>query len=201
MEQMIVKAASRKETGKVASSKLRKTGKIPAVMYNSRGESSMLVIDEGEFSKVRKLSTPTTLVNLVVDGQDVGIAFIKDTEYDIKTDKNLHADFHVIDKDKELKAKIKVQFSGTPAGVREGGRLNTRVTQVDIRCLPADLPVRIVSDISALGIGAIFRVKDLPKEKGVTILTDSEVPLLSITAAAVAAAATTATAAAPAAAT
>ncbi|MDR3312813.1 MAG: 50S ribosomal protein L25 [Spirochaetaceae bacterium] len=182
MEQMVVKAAARTTIGKRAAALIRKQGKIPAVMYNSRGESSMLVIDEGEFAKIRKLATPTTLVNLMVDDQDAGIAFIKDTEYDIITGKNLHADFHVIDKDKPLKVKVKVQFSGTPAGVREGGRMNTHVPQIVIQCLPADLPVRVVSDVSGLGIGAVFRVKDLSLDSGVKVLTDVETPLLSIVA-------------------
>jgi large subunit ribosomal protein L25 len=62
MEQLVVNAAQRTETGKVAARALRKTGKIPAVMYNSKGESTMLSVDEKDFAKVRKSATPTTLV-------------------------------------------------------------------------------------------------------------------------------------------
>jgi large subunit ribosomal protein L25 len=144
----------------------------------------MLTIDELEFSKVWRSSTPTTLISLTVDNQDVGIAFIKDAAYDIKTDKSLHADFHVIDQDKPLEITMKVQCSGTPAGVREGGRLNNHHLQVAVTCLPKDLPPRIVADISSLGVGAVFRVKDLSLPEGLTALTDSETPLVSITQAA-----------------
>jgi large subunit ribosomal protein L25 len=149
-------------------------------MYNSKGEATSLVVDEAEFSRVWRASTPTTLVNLVVDKQDTGIAFIKTTEYDIKTDRNLHADFHVIEKDKPLEIKMKVQFSGTPAGVREGGRLYTHDAQIVIKCLPKDLPPRIVADISPLAIGSSLYVKDLPLGKGVTALTDAETSLISV---------------------
>ncbi|MDR3283895.1 MAG: 50S ribosomal protein L25 [Treponema sp.] len=184
MEQMVVTGVTRTETGKRAAKKLRKTGKLPAVMYNSRGEAVSLTIDEAEFSRVWRNSTPTTLIHLMVDNQDMGIAFIKDTEYDIKTDKSLHVDFHVIEKDKPLEVAIKVQYTGTSAGVREGGRLNNHYSQVTIKCLPKDLPPRIVADISSLGIGATLRVKDLSLDSGITAISDAETLLVSVTPAA-----------------
>jgi large subunit ribosomal protein L25 len=184
MEQMVVNGVIRTETGKRAAKKLRKTGKLPAVMYNSKGEAVSLTIDEAEFSRVWRNSTPTTLIHLVVDNQDMGIAFIKETEYDIKTDRNLHADFHVIDSDKPLEVSIKVQFSGTPAGVREGGRLNNHYSRIAIKCMPKDLPSRIVADISSLGIGDTFRAKDLSLGSGITPVSDAETPLVSVSPAA-----------------
>ncbi len=180
MDQLVVNAVTRITTGKRAAKKLRENGHLPAVMYNSKGESVMLDIDEVEFTKVWKNATPSTLINLKVDGKTDNLVFIKDTEYDIKTDKNLHVDFHAIDEDKPLKMTMKVLFSGNPAGVREGGFLTTHQSRITIQCLPKDLPVRISADISSLGIGQTYRVKDLNLGAGVTVLSDAEVALASI---------------------
>jgi large subunit ribosomal protein L25 len=161
---------------------MRKTGKMPGVMYNNQGQATSLTLDEAEFTKVRRLSTPTTLVNLTVDSKDAGVAFLKATEYDIKTDRNLHVDFHVIQADKPLKASIVVQFSGTPAGVREGGRLVAHATKIALECNPSVLPVRISEDISSLAIGSVLRVQALHLDKGITVFTDGETPLVSVVA-------------------
>ncbi|MBR6566355.1 MAG: 50S ribosomal protein L25 [Spirochaetaceae bacterium] len=181
MDQFVVVASTRKDTGKRAARKLRQNGRLPAVMYNSKGESVMLEVDEVEFTKVWKNATPSTLVNLKVDGKD-NLAFIKDTEYDIKSDKNLHVDFHVIDEDKPLKMTMKIQLTGNPAGVREGGRLTTHYPQIVIQCLPKDLPPRVCADVSALGIGHKYYVKDIPLADGVTVLTSGENLVASVSA-------------------
>ncbi|MCM1322024.1 MAG: 50S ribosomal protein L25 [Bacteroides sp.] len=174
MDQLVINANTRTVTGKVAAKKLRQNGRLPAVMYNSKGESVMLDIDEAEFSKIRKVATATTLVQLIVDGTSKNMSFIKDVEYDIISNKDLHADFHVVDENKPMKVTMKMQVSGTPVGVREGGTFVKGVQNITIRSLPADLPVRIVADVSGLAIGAALKVKDIPMAKGVEILSDSE---------------------------
>ena len=181
MDQFVVNATIRKDTGKRAAQKLRQNGRLPAVMYNSKGESVMLDVDEAEFTKVWKNATPSTLVNLKVDGKD-NLAFIKDTEYDIKSDKNLHADFHVIDEDKPLKMNMKIHLTGSPAGVREGGRLTSHHSQVVIQCLPKDLPARITADVSALGISNKYYIKDIPVADGITVLTEGTNLVASVSA-------------------
>ncbi|AEE17192.1 50S ribosomal protein L25 [Treponema brennaborense] len=182
MDQLVVNAVTRTETGKRVAKKLRENGRLPAVMYNSKGEAVMLDIDEVEFTKVWKSATPTTLVNLKLDGKSDNLVFIKDTEYDIKTDRNLHADFHAIDEKKALKVTMKVLLSGNPAGVREGGFLTTHQSQITIQCLPKNLPIRVTADISGLGVGQVFRVKDLGLAKEITVLSDPEAALASVSA-------------------
>ena len=116
MERFVINAKTRKETGKAVSKRLRAQGRIPAVAYNEKGESIMLEIDAAEFSKAWRSITKTTLVNLKIDGQD-NLAYIKDTEYDIKTDKNLHADFHIVSGNKPITAILKIRLTGNAAGV------------------------------------------------------------------------------------
>lgn len=182
MDQLVINAVTRTETGKRAAQKLRDNGRLPAVMYNSKGESFMLDVDEAEFTKVWKTATPSTLVNLKIDGKEDVLVFIKATEYDIKTDKNLHVDFHAVNQEKEMRMSMKVLFSGSPVGVREGGYLTTHLPKVTIQCLPKNLPVRICADITELGIGQTFRVKDLVLGEGVKVLNDGEIALASVAA-------------------
>ena len=179
MDKLTVTAAVRTTTGKRAAKALRATGNLPAVMYNGKGEATMLQINEAEFTKVWKQATPTTLIELVV-GKEKHLAFIKDTEYNIISDKNLHADFQVIDPDKVLTVPIKVQLGGSPVGVREGGILQKGIDSIKISCLPKDLPVRIVADISDLKIGDKMAVKQIALSEGVTVVSNQEAVIASV---------------------
>ena len=179
MEQLVLKATKRTETGKAAAKRLREIGNLPAVMYNHQGEATMLSVNESEFTKVWKQATKTTIICLDVDGTKYQ-AFIKDTEYDINSNRNLHVDFHVIEDTQKLRATIKVQTSGTPVGVREGGVLMTTGISIKIECLPKDLPVRIVADIDPIKIGETFYVKDLKLADGIKLLTNPDAVVVSV---------------------
>ena len=171
MEQYVINAKVRKETGKSAAKKLRATGRIPAIAYNEKGESVMLDVDATEFSKVWRSVTATTLINLKIDGKD-NKAYIKDTEYDIITDKNLHAYFHIVSGQKPITAKMKIHYSGTPAGVLKGGFLVKHIPEIVIKALPEDLPTSIVADISKVDIGTRYSVKDIGLSDKITFITD-----------------------------
>lgn len=179
MEQFTINAKTRKECGKRAAKALRATGHIPAVAYNEKGESVMLDIEATEFSKAWRSITPTTLVTLKIDGQD-NMAYIQDTEYDIITDKVLHADFHIVSGTKAITAKFKLHYAGTPAGVLQGGFLVKHLPQVVVKALPADLPQSITLDISSVKIGDRLSVKDLNLGDKVTVLTKADLPLVHV---------------------
>ena len=179
MEKQVINAKVRTVTGKASAKRLRKVGSIPAVMYNDKGESTMLEVGEVEFNKVWRSITPTTSVELKVDGKSY-TALIKDTEYNIRTDKVLHADFFVPAADEKLVQSFKVQYSGTPAGVLKGGFMVKRVPSVKLQCAIADLPERVVIDVSKLNVGDQFKVKDIPLSDKITVLTDAEDVLVSI---------------------
>ncbi len=180
MERLVINAKTRTQSGKGVARRLRAVGQLPAVMYNSKGEAGMLEITESEFFKVWKQATPTTLISLVVDGGKGVLAFIKSTDYNIILDKNIHVDFHVIDEDKPLVATMKILTTGNPVGVRDGGVFEKGAAKVEVKCLPADLPVRIVADVSNLGLNEKICIKDLPFEKSVTVLTDPEVVVATV---------------------
>ena len=179
MSKQTLNAKVRTASGKTAAKKLRQVGSIPAVMYNEKGESTMLEVNEVEFNKIWRTVTPTTSINLVVDGKE-HLALIKDTEYNIRTDKVLHADFFVPAADEKLVMNIKVHYSGTPAGVLKGGFKKERNNQIKVKAAIADLPETIVADISKINVSEALRVKDLELSKNVEVLTDKELPLVTV---------------------
>lgn len=179
MEQFVINAKTRKETGKRVAKKLRAQGRLPAVAYNEKGESIMLDIDAAEFSKVWRTITPSTTINLKIDGQD-NMAFIQSTEYDIKADKNLHADFHIVSGTKPVIYTYKIHYSGTPAGVLQGGFMVKHIPQIKIKALPQDLPTTVVAEVSAIKIGEKLLVKDLNLGDKVTVMTPAEDVIISV---------------------
>ncbi len=179
MSKQTLNAKVRTASGKTAAKRLRQVGSIPAVMYNDKGESTMLEINEVEFNKIWRTITPSTSINLVVDGKE-NLALIKDTEYNIRTDKVLHADFFVPAADEKLVMKIKVHYTGTPAGVLKGGFKKERNNEIKVKAAIADLPETIVADISKINVSEALRVKDLVLDKNVEVLTDKELPLVTV---------------------
>ena len=179
MEQLVIEAKTRSETGKKAARLTRANGRIPAVVYDEAGKSTSITVDSIQFNKVWRSITSTTLVTLDVEGKKYD-AFIRDTEYDIIKDEVLHADFFAVSNKKPVIRTYKVQYQGTPAGVLKGGFMVKHVPEVKIKALPKDLPVRIVIDVSGINIGDVFRVKDMNLGDNVTVLTNAEDSLVSV---------------------
>lgn len=180
MDKFVINAKTRATTGKSAAKSLRATGRIPAVVYNSKGESTMIDVDAIEFNKAWRAITPTTFVELKIDGKTSLNTLIKDAEYNIRNDEVLHADFFEPAADQKLTAVMKVQYTGTPSGVLKGGFMLKHLPEVKIVATPKDLPVRVVADVSGLNVGDVLRVKDLKLDNGVTVLTDAEEALASV---------------------
>lgn len=179
MSKQTLNAKTRTVTGKTAAKNLRKEGRIPAVVYNAKGEATSIDVDEVEFNKIWRTITPTTSIVLNIDGKE-NVALIKDVEYNIRNDKALHADFFVPDADQKLVMKIKVHFQGTPAGVLKGGFKKERNNQIKIKATIADLPETITADVSKINVSEALRVKDLNLGDKVEVLTDKELPLVTV---------------------
>ena len=179
MSKQTIDAKTRTTTGKTAAKNLRKEGRIPAVVYNAKGEATSIDVDEVEFNKIWRTITPTTSIVLNIDGKE-NVALIKDVEYNIRNDKALHADFFVPDADQKLVVKIKVHFQGTPAGVLKGGFKKERNNQIKIKATITDLPETITADVSKINVSEALRVKDLVLGDKVEVLTDKELPLVTV---------------------
>jgi large subunit ribosomal protein L25 len=98
-------------------------------------------------------------------------AFVKSTQRNIQDGSILHVDFYEIEMGKLLRARVSVHFTGNPVGVREGGVLETPLHDIEVECLPKDLPPRITVDISGLGVNQSIHVRDIPLGEGVKLIS------------------------------
>jgi large subunit ribosomal protein L25 len=208
MSKVVLQAKNRQKYGSAESRRLRKSGSIPAVIYGRAGKSVSIVLDSVEFAKSTKGISESTIVKVDVDGKAYD-AFVKDTQRNIIDGKILHIDFYEVESGVALRARVSLVLQGNPVGVREGGMLETPLHEIEIECLPKDLPERIEIDISNLKANHSLYVRDIPLAQGVKLLSnpDQVVALVKFAkaeaaapaAADAAAAATPAAAAAPAA--
>lgn len=179
MEQRIINAKERTELGKSAAVKLRKSGRIPAVMYDRHGKSVLLDVEEREFMKLFKTVTESTILKVHVGDKDHEV-FIKDFQHNIVDDKIKHVDFYEVERGKMLRTKVKIKLQGSAEGVRHGGVLETGITELEVECLPKDLPPRIIVDVSALDVNQSLHVRDIPLSEHVTVLTDKDMTIAAI---------------------
>ncbi|OGE81915.1 MAG: hypothetical protein A3H72_02005 [Candidatus Doudnabacteria bacterium RIFCSPLOWO2_02_FULL_48_8] len=172
--EMTLAATKRNTTGKKVSN-LRKTGKLPGVLYGHDVEATSLEVDEKDFLKVFKKAGESTLINLVVDGQARPV-LIHEVQNHFLSDYVQHVDFYAVDMTEKLHAKIPLHFVGeSPAVKNLGGVLVKNLQEVEVECLPADLPPFIELDISKLAeLNQAFRVSGLMVSDKVKILTNAD---------------------------
>ena len=179
MEEKVLNANRRVVLTKSNLLSLRKQKRIPAVMYDRHGRSTSIDVCEVEFGKLFKTITESTILKVMLDGEEHEV-FVKDYQYDRIKDSILHVDFYAVERGVPLRTKVKIKLTGSPEGVRRGGVLEAGATEVEVECLPKHLPTRIVVDVSNLELNASLHVKDIAISEGVTVLTDPDVTIASL---------------------
>ncbi len=135
MNKVVFTARKRVDTGSGVASRMRRAGKIPAVVYGRKGEALSLELDALDFAKGAKGISESTIVKVDIDGSALE-AFVKDTQRDILTGKVLHVDFYEVEKGRLLRAKVPVHLKGTAQGTREGGILENPLHEIEVECFP-----------------------------------------------------------------
>ncbi|MDR1468877.1 MAG: 50S ribosomal protein L25 [Spirochaetaceae bacterium] len=170
MSDVIFQAKQRTDCGKGAARRLRKTGRLPGVIYGREGAAATIDLDTREFIAGVKGISESTIVQVEIDGVKHD-AFVKATQRTIQDGNILHVDFYEIERGKVLRAKVRVHVNGNPIGVREGGILEIPIHDVEVECLPKDLPRRINVDISTLAVNQSIHVRDLALGDGVKLIS------------------------------
>ena len=183
MPEIVVSAEKRTETGKNVNRRLRVAGRIPGVVYGGKGEPMAVAVSPKEIGAVlRSASGENTLFDLDLGGSRRKVIL---KEYQVEPIKGrlLHADFYEVALDKLLEVKVHVEITGTPVGVKvQGGILDFVTRELEIECLPTDIPEKITLDVSGLELGKHIRVSDLEISDKVTMLTDPEVVIVHVVA-------------------
>ena len=173
MNQVVFTAQDRTGTGSVNAGRIRREGRIPAVIYGRSGPAIVIDLDAVEFTKGIKGISESTIVRIDVNGKSHE-AFVKDTQRDILSGKILHVDFYKISQDTSVRTKVPIHLVGNPVGVREGGVLESPIHDVEVECLPRNLPENISVDISELKANQSIRLRDLKLGEGVKIISNPD---------------------------
>lgn len=180
MNEKSIEARTRTMTGKGAAKRLRREGRLPAVMYDNTGKAVLLDLNAKDFAKLYGTITESTLIDVKIDGSKDAIAFVKDAQYNIITDTVTHVDFYEVEAGKKIRTKIPVRLTGSPEGVRTGGILEAGTEELDVECLPKNLPPRVVVDVSDLQLNHSIHVKDVVVPEGVKVLTDPHLTIATL---------------------
>ena len=175
-----LKAERRTGTGKGAARRLRAAGRVPAVLYGHGEEPVTLSVSALDLLHLFHASHGATmLVDLEIDGK-AHLAIPREVQRDHIHSRYVHVDFLAVNRDETVRLTVEVHETGEAPGVKAGGVVEHHLREVEVECLPNDVPEEIVADIGSLEIGDMLRVGDVAPPDGVTILTDPEMPVISI---------------------
>jgi large subunit ribosomal protein L25 len=173
MSETVFQARKRVETGSAVARRLRRQGRLPAVIYGHSGSALSIDLDALEFAGGIKGISESTIVKVNIDG-DTKNAFVKQTQRNMVNNSILHVDFYEIDTSQALRAKVSLRITGNPVGVRNGGIFESPLHDIEVECLPKDLPERIDVDVSALDVNQSIHVRDLNLGEGVRLISGGD---------------------------
>jgi large subunit ribosomal protein L25 len=182
MSEFVVAAESRTESGKSSNRRLRSRGLIPGVVYGAGKETVPVAVSPAAITDIlRSASGENTLFDLEVGGERRKV-ILKEFQREPLKGQLLHADFFEVALDKPIEVEVHIELLGTPTGVKnQGGILDFITRELEVECLPADIPDKISLDVSGLELGKHLRVSDVqsPSDR-VTILTDPDVVVVHV---------------------
>lgn len=171
---VIIKSKPRDLVGRKVK-KLRKEGKVPAVVYGPDFKSKNITVDLKEFIKAYKDAGESSLIDLIIDKDSPVKVLVKDVDIDYVNRKILHVSFYKVNMKEEIDADVPIVLINDSLAVKEGGVLVHTIQEVPIRCFPADLPSQIEVDITTLEkIGDSILLGDIKIPEGVTLMRDEE---------------------------
>jgi len=180
---MKIKAESRKETGKKIAKKLRKQGKIPAIIYGEKKDSIPITIPLETLKEIFKTEKGENTV-LKIHRDDIEVdAMLKEVQYDYLSENIIHADFLRIDLNKPVLVWVPIETKGEPIGVKmEDGVFDFVTRDIQVKCLATKIPQKFELDVSELHAGHSIKAEDLEIEEGVKLISDSQRVICAVTA-------------------
>jgi large subunit ribosomal protein L25 len=182
-ESNVLQAQPRTPGNKNAARRVRAGGKIPAVLYGAGKDSLPVVLDPRHVSRIlNSQSGHNSIFDLALDGGERTKAMIVDWQYEPIKGSLMHIDLKRIAMDQKLRVAVPIVLKGEAAGVKQqGGILEQVLREVEVECLPGDIPASIEADVSELVFGKVLRVADLAHTDEVKYLTDENQTVAHIT--------------------
>jgi len=180
-EQNILEAQPRTPGTKNDARRVRRDGKVPAVVYGAGKDAVPVSVDPRQVTRILHSATGhNTVFDLAVDG-DRTKAMIVDWQYEPIKGSLLHIDVKRIAMDEKLRVNVPIELVGEPAGVKQqGGILEQLLREVEIECLPGDIPNQVDLNVADLVFGMVLRVADLPKSDKLKFLSDEDQPVAHV---------------------
>jgi large subunit ribosomal protein L25 len=167
---------AKKRDPKMTPKGIRKAGQVPAVLYGRNVENQSLTVRDVEFEKVFRTAGESTIINLVTEDSKTHPVLVQDVQLHVLSHQPIHVDFYQVSMTEKLKANVVLEFTGEAPAVKTlGGVLFKQLSEVQVECLPADLPHNITIDISPLKtFEDVVLVKDLNVSDKVKILAPAD---------------------------
>ncbi len=188
-EQEVVAAKPREgKFNKNAARRVRVAGMIPAVLYGAKEAAIAVELDPKQITRIlHSESGHNTIFDLEIGGPVAGgartKAMIVDWQYEPIKGKLMHIDLKRIAMDKAMRVKVPILLEGTPVGVKmQGGILDKVLREVEIECLPGDIPSHIDVSVTGLGLNSSIRVADLPHDGKIKFITDENATVAHVVA-------------------
>ncbi|HEX5313305.1 MAG TPA: 50S ribosomal protein L25/general stress protein Ctc [Gammaproteobacteria bacterium] len=187
--EFMLNAEPRTDAGKAASRRLRRDGRVPAVLYGGAQGAQALSLDHNELMQNLKSEAFRSRVLTVRFGGASAQAIVKDLQAHPFKSEVLHVDLQRVDAAQKIRMEVPLHFKGgdVAPGVKAGGVLSRSVVEVEIECLPKDLPEHLELDVAALDIGDALHLSDIPLPAGVAIVAlahddvhEHDVPVASV---------------------
>ncbi len=183
---LTIKAEKRDTGGKNAARRIRREGNVPAILYGPDVENVSLALNKRDIFDILKSETGENTIFQVAIEKDKLEVMIKDYQQDVTTDELLHVDLFRISMDQEIRVSVPIVLTGDAVGVKaEGGFVESATREVEVECLPKDIPENIEVDISALHLNQSLKIEDLAPMEGVKVISDPQAMIVLIKAPAV----------------
>lgn len=185
MEKFDLEANERKTTGKGHARALRRQGLVPAVLYGPETESIPLTISVDDMEKIyHKSGTELFILNLIIKngGTQNRTAMVKEMQVSPLSNACLHVDFYEISMEKEITVKVPVELTGKSVGIESGGLLQLVRYELELSCLPGNIPGKIKVDVSDLDIGDSIHIEDITVGEEVRLLYDNNFTVVTVVA-------------------
>jgi large subunit ribosomal protein L25 len=182
-ESNVLEAQTRTPGNKNVARRVRMGGKIPGVVYGAGKESLPVTLDPRQVTRILHSKTGhNTIFDLDLEGSERTKAMIVDWQYEPIKGHLLHIDLKRIAMDRKLTVSVPIVLKGEAAGVKQqGGILEQILREVEVECLPGDIPSAIEADVSELVFGKVLRVSDLKKDGKIEFITEANQPVAHIT--------------------
>src|SRR6266852_4303325 len=175
--EVVLEATTRETFGKNEARRTRRTGRVPAVLYGGEGSAATPIAVEPKalLRILHSESGANTLISLKLEGKGDTRVLVKEYQLDPVTRQLLHADFYRVAMDRALQVTIPVIVKGEPKGVKQqGGVLEFIRREIEIECLPADIPENVEVDVSELMLHQGIRVRDIATDVPWTAVSDPD---------------------------